>query len=56
MNGLGLFNGNDLQFVDLEWSLLLVKILKYNVFKRHSNETKLTLSFKIDISGLHMMS
>ena len=37
---------SDLQFVDLEWNLLLVKILKYNVFERHSNETKLTLRGK----------
>ena len=37
---------NDLQFVDLEWNMLLVKILKHNVFERHSNEAKLTLNFQ----------
>ena len=36
---------SDLQFVDLEWKLLLVKIFKYNAFERHSNETKLTINF-----------
>ena len=36
----------DLQFVSLKWNLLVVKILKYKVFERHSSATKLTLNLQ----------